>query len=328
MCFIPSKKWTLIGLLQSLTLFSWAQFAGPVGHFSSTSIHKDSAVFVAWANSCTAERGWLDSSDTLQGKVTSGNENDALNMADEFGTLSLGDGGSAILQFHQAIFNGPGPDFAVFENAFNDFFLELAFVEVSSDGIHFFRFPATSNTPNDAQIGPFDELGDATKIHNLAGKYRSGYATPFDLEELNGTPNLDLNAVTHIKIIDVVGSISNSWASEDHLGNPVNDPFPTPFPSGGFDLDAVGAMYVTGINQLPENQIQSAFLYPNPAENGIQLSLSNLQNIEWVVRDIYGKIVLVSSSSFLEIEGLAPGYYSAEIRINNEFTILRNFQKI
>jgi len=59
-----------------------------------------------------------------------------------------------------------GFDFAVFENSFNDSFLELAFVEVSSDGINFVRFPATSNTQTDVQITGFGTI-DPTYINNL-----------------------------------------------------------------------------------------------------------------------------------------------------------------
>ena len=42
--------------------------------------------------------------------------------------------------------NGNSWDFCVFENAFNDSFLELGFVEVSSNGNDFYRFPSTSFT--------------------------------------------------------------------------------------------------------------------------------------------------------------------------------------
>ena len=56
--------------------------------------------------------------------------------------MPLGDDGSLVLTFPAPIADGAGPDFAVFENAFSTEFLELAFVEVSSDGTNFTRFPA------------------------------------------------------------------------------------------------------------------------------------------------------------------------------------------
>ena len=159
-----------------------------------------------------------------------------------FPTVSLGDGGSIVLVFSGPIADGAGPDFAVFENALNDWFLELAFVEVSSDGVNFFRFPAVSLTPPGPQVGTFGAL-DPRDLDNVAGKFRAGFGTPFDLADLAVTaPQLDRRAVTHVRIIDVVGSIDAAIGSRDSLGQLVNDPFPTPFESGGFDLDAVAVL--------------------------------------------------------------------------------------
>ena len=114
--------------------------------------------------------------------------------------------------------NREGYDFVVFENSLNDHFLELAFVEVSSDGIHYVRFPATSNTPTDKQVGGFGSL-DPTKINNLAGKYRIGWGTPFDLSEVEGDDKVDVNAIRYVKIIDVVGSIDTLYAIMMHRSN-------------------------------------------------------------------------------------------------------------
>lgn len=183
------------------------------------------------------------------------------------GVISLGDGGYITASFDAPIRNGPGPDFAVFENAFIDTFLELAFVEVSSNGSNFFRFPSVSLTPLTAQVDQgdpdHDEI-DATNIDGLAGKYRAGLGTPFDLQRLAGVSMLlDVNDVRFVRIRDVIGKIDGSvaggTATEDtaaayhyfglsfasnHL---INDPWPTDFPSGGFDLDAIAVL-----NAVPE----------------------------------------------------------------------------
>ena len=158
--------------------------------------------------------------------------------------VSLGDGGSIILSFPYPISNGPGPDFAVFENGFSNDFLELAFVEVSTNGTDFVRFPATSNTSSASQTGTFGNT-DPTLVNNLAGKYRQGFGTPFDLAELADSTGIKLDSINYIKLVDVVGSIDPVFASYDANGNPVNDPFPTPFPSSGFDLDAIGVIHQT-----------------------------------------------------------------------------------
>ncbi|MBX7165802.1 MAG: PEP-CTERM sorting domain-containing protein [Pirellulales bacterium] len=157
--------------------------------------------------------------------------------------VSLGDGGHITLTFARPIVNRFGPDLAVFENSFGDTFLELAFVEVSTNGVDFVRFAATSLTPTAAQVGAFTAI-DPTDLDNLAGKYRAGFGTPFDLEELIGaSPALDVNDVHFVRVVDVVGSITPGVGTLDSHGNPVNDPFPTAFASGGFDLDAVAVLH-------------------------------------------------------------------------------------
>ena len=162
------------------------------------------------------------------------------------GVFSLGDGGRVTMTFAQPFGNGPGPDFAVFENGFDDDFLELAFVEVSSDGTTFYRFPSVSLTQTDEQIGSYVDVLriDARDIYNLAGKYRNSWGTPFELEELAGNPGLNINSITHVRIVDAIGSINPTYGSLDSLGNVINDPWPTPFATGGFDLDAVAVMNV------------------------------------------------------------------------------------
>ena len=147
-----------------------------------------------------------------------------------FDVLSLGRGGSVTLRFDPPITNGDGADFAVFENAFSDTFLELAFVEVSTDGRNFARYPHQSRT-----AGPVDAYGtlDPTDVDGFAGKYRQGWGTPFDLDDAPGRPA----AVTHVRLVDVVGD--GRWL--DAGGRPIHDPWPTTG-SAGFDLDGVAVL--------------------------------------------------------------------------------------
>jgi hypothetical protein len=226
----------------------------------STAIPADDERFIRWATGYSSfTRGPQDISGEVTGtKLASwGTPEAALGRADEDGegyetpgaarlVVSLGDGGSITLTFDQPFGNGPGADFAVFENAFTDEFLELAFVEVSSDGSSFHKFAAVSLTQTTTQATQADtsSLLDATNIHNLAGKYRRGFGTPFDLEELAGRAGLDIMAITHVRITDAVGSIDEAYARHDSLGNIINDPWRTPFDNGGFDLDAVGVINV------------------------------------------------------------------------------------
>ncbi|MCS6933717.1 MAG: T9SS type A sorting domain-containing protein [Chitinophagales bacterium] len=260
-----NKNYHIILSALLFTAHLHAQFPGPVGTPGSTAIYKDSPIFIAWATACSVVRGYQNIADPTLGFTSHGDSSQATGIADGTGVVSLGDGGYAILTFAKPITNGPGFDFAVFENAFNDQFLELAFVEVSSDGINFFRFPATSHTPTSSQVGPFSNTGDATKLNNLAGKYRVLYGTPFDLQELDTVVGLNINFITHVKIIDVVGSIDPQYATYDHWGNAINDPFPTAFATGGFDLDAVGVIHELSTVSLDDIDRHEPKLYPNPA---------------------------------------------------------------
>ena len=208
---------------------------------------------IAWATKVESlTRGPQNIADLKLGLASFGVEGNALGPANATtgnGTpvVSLGDGGQITVSFANAITDGPGADFAVFENGVTDTFLELGFVEVSSNGADFFRFASVSLMQTDTQIGSFGAL-DATNLSNLAGKYRAGFGTPFDLTELSGiSPLLDISHVRYVRIIDVVGSINPAYATFDSQGHKVNDLWPTAFASGGFDLDAVGVL-----NQVPE----------------------------------------------------------------------------
>lgn len=301
-----------------LPLFGKAQFAPAAGQAGTTAIKKDSSIIVAWATGCKVTRGLQDISNSASGFASAGDSSKAIGPADGISVVSLGDGGSATLTFQQAIKNLAGPDFCVFENSFDPGFLELAFVEVSSDGINFTRFPATSNTQNTVQIGPFDTSNDATKLNNLAGKYIAGYGVPFDLQELAGISGLNINAITHVRIIDVVGCIQPQYATRDQYNAIINDPWATPFASGGFDLDAVGV-----INQAPagiENNLLNDGITVFPtATNGpvyLQLSepaeicveLSDLKGQQLIKKSIFSKIVVVDTGD------LPPGIYLLTVK--------------
>ena len=276
---------TLAILLISINVFAQGPYAPVADSMGTTAIHKDSSVFIDWASACFIERGWQNITDTTLGKTSTGDIYSATEKSGVNGVVSLGDGGSAILTFSSPIINGNGPDFAVFENAFDNTFLELAHVEVSSDGINFFRFESSSLSQINSQI--MNEV-NATDIQNLAGKYRAQFGTPFDLEEMTSIINLDINNITHVKIIDAIGSINEPYASYDSQGNIINDPFPTPFETGGFDLDAVGVIHsFVGIQELT-----SAFkVFPNPASNQATIIFDNYADKTIQLIDLNGIIV-------------------------------------
>lgn len=308
-----------IVILIFISQIAFAQFAPPAGQIGSTAISKDSSVFVSWANYCVLQRGLQDVSNVSGPYASIGDSSSPLGIADN-SVVSLGDGGTAVLSFPQPVMDGPGNDFAVFENSFSDDYLEFGFVEVSSDGINFFRFPATCNIQDTAQTGSFG-LSDATKINNLAGKYRVTFGTPFDLSELQGISGLDVNNVTHIKITDVVGSINPAYATYDKNNKKINDPWPTQFASSGFDLDAVGVIHQAP-NSIRENDIAAhVSVYPNPCKANLYLSFRS-GNASASLLDLNGNEILSEKINTIpvkfELNGLSAGVYFLRITSDNQ----------
>ncbi|AHF93209.1 secretion protein [Opitutaceae bacterium TAV5] len=320
----PATANTPAILFEREPLLSWEMryFNGQVGSGSEHDVFDPawdrppipgaSPEFVGWATGVAElNRGYIQITDptltytnngNTSAKATFGRAEDALgassaaNPNNPYEVVSLGDGGHITLTFDKPITNGEGWDFAVFENGFIDYtnfnatesmaWLELAHVEVSSDGENFIRFPSISLTRpyNDANYagGTGFATTPASTLHNLAGKYILGYGTPFDLDDLKDLPEtqgesplVNLDRITHVRVVDVVGINGNSvvaseiigydmvtgypiydyvyardvpglleeCASYDSEGNIITDPWPTPFWQGGFDLDAVGVRH-------------------------------------------------------------------------------------
>ena len=213
-------------------------YPGPAGQPGSTAIAGDDSRFVGWAT------GFVEPVE-YGGEVldTWRTPELALGPAGTEATdvVSVGNGGRITLTFDPPIADGAGPDLVVFENGHNDTFLELAFVEVSSDGEHFARFDS-------AYLGdqPVEQYGahDTSQFEGLAGKYRVGFGGPFDLSHLRYRPAVqegvvDLSRITHVRIVDIIGD----GDARDSFGHPIYDPTPTTS-SGGFDLDAIGVLNV------------------------------------------------------------------------------------
>ena len=176
------------------------------------------------------------------------------------------------LYFDEPIRNKKGYDFAVFENGTisqystpagstaGQLMAELAYVDVSSNGINFVRFPSVSLTSQ--SVGPYGTI-DPCEVRNLAGKHPNSYnlctGTPFDLEEIIGDPNVvsglvDINDIRFVRIVDIPGTGDFYDEAVKHIdpnsrpdwkyyknNHPIFDAWPT-WGSGGFDLEAVGAL--------------------------------------------------------------------------------------
>lgn len=170
---------------------------------------------------------------------------------------SLGVGGHLTVQMAVPVRDGPGVDLLVAENAFatggfGQVFGEVAFVEVSSNGVDFARFPARYRGP-DVDPGAFGVV-DLAHYENLAGTVpvlAGSAAFPnadpediveaggdaFDLADLRADPLvgaglLDLQSITQVRLVDV-----RSGLDLDVGGRRVRD-----CGSGSADIDAVTAI--------------------------------------------------------------------------------------
>ena len=323
----------IIVLIMSVGNLSAQQFSG-----DGIAVHKDSAIIKSWATAAEIKRGYINIADTnftyTESGITSnhafaGNTENALGKADG-STISLGDGGEIILTFGSPIINSIGPDFVVFENALLTpptqnilTFVELAFVEVSSDGEHFFRFPAISEQQYETQIKTFEAV-DYRLYHNFAGIYPVLWGTPFDLDDIENNELLDKQNITHIKIIDCIGTINPEFASYDSQGNIVNDPYPTPFATCGFDLDAVGVIHQKTNVNVEQIYSETVVIFPSPAKDRIEIRFTNtLKDIESEnkieIYDISGRLTAQFRyfGEQINVSDLQSGLYIIKIYHNN-----------
>ncbi|MCC6953338.1 MAG: putative Ig domain-containing protein [Deltaproteobacteria bacterium] len=168
-------------------------------------------------------------------------------------------GGTVTLEFtNNIIVDGPGADFTVFENAFrplgtDTYFVEPATVEVSVDGVRFYRFPFDF-VPHYDSKGQLNLTNPFSYPFGLAG-VRPVYSTqnipaatnpalsggdPFDLADLPGRP------VRWARFVRLT-STGDNWLT-DLQGEAVRHSNSTPTWSAsgvgnsGFDLDAVAAV--------------------------------------------------------------------------------------
>ncbi len=306
--------WAVISLIL-ITDSSFGQYAPPPGYPGTTAIGKDSSVFYAWATNCTVKRGYVNIADTTflynnSNRASYGNVYMSTGKPDGL-VLSLGDGGVATLTFDTIISDHIGWDFAVFENSFSDGFLELAYVEVSSDGVNFVRFPSVSLTQTLQQVGTFDTM-DTRKINNLAGKYRLFYGTPFDLNQLKDSSAVNIQHITHIRIIDVVGDLQDAYARYDSQNHKINDPWPTPFDTGGFDLDGIGLVQNAPTADNRDLNAPGISIIPNPCSFEAGFFTGTSVPLHYEITDQTGRILIQSSfsvSTHVDISHLPSGIY-------------------
>lgn len=316
-------RYFLFVIVVVVSNFSMAQSYPPAaGEEGSTAIHMDSIIIHSWASKCTVTRGLQDISNSAGPLANAGTDEMALGKADG-ACVSLGDGGSAIITLEYPLKNENGFDFAIFENGFYDgmqagYFLELATVEVSSNGTDYAIYPNHSEVQDSVQLGAFETI-DPRYITGLAGKYQMQYGTPFDLSLVDSTI-VDLNTVTHIRITDVIGNIDSNYATYDSFGNAINDPYPTAFPVGGFDLDAVAILKEWLINSNGNLEKPEFKIYPNPVQDFLYFSYAESVSIY----NMQGQLLLCQKNvDRVDLTCLKSGVYVVGIEAMNELKVQR-----
>ena len=169
-----------------------------------------------------------------------------------------GEPGRITLEVDLPIADQEGPDFAVFENTImvqftpGLVFAELAYVDVSTDGTNFARFPGVAlhteetihtNLPGGRGYAYFDPR----EVYNLAGKHvnnADSWGTPFDLRDLRWHPSVvsglvDLAEIRYVRVVDIPGN--GHYLDQSFPARPIVDGWLT-WGSGGADIDAVGVI--------------------------------------------------------------------------------------
>ena len=242
------------------------QFGGNKSSSGNVSVAYNSSKIKAWASGYTNYTvGTIENQVDDNWKIPENIVGAITEVEPTEKVCTLGNGGSITIYFESGISNGDGIDFAVFENGFDENYLELGFVEVSSDGKNFVRFPnfylGNEKVYEWLYMGNCDVMPE--NIYNLASKYECGYGHGFDLQELvdayeyiNGENcafsqecvsdfllsyvHLDLDNVRYVKITDIYGDGSVT----DSVGHPIFDPTGNQRSSPGVDLQGVAVLNV------------------------------------------------------------------------------------
>jgi hypothetical protein len=149
--------------------------------------------------------------------------------------VSLGGGGTIVVSFApNAIVDGPGPDFIVFENPFfiggssTNVFAEPGEVSVSDDGTTWVTFPCAPAIELSSSTGVGPPYGSCAGWHPVYSNPLNGIS-PLDPSVAGGDPfDLADLGVAHARYVRIVDKTAESCP--DGGGHPTTN---------GFDLDAV-----------------------------------------------------------------------------------------
>lgn len=206
---------------------------------------------------------------------------------------SLGEGGSLTLGFSTNIVDGPGVDLLVMENGFEfptgsgRIFAEVAFVEVSSNGVDFARFPTRYAGPTGplanfgsepmgtyaGMTGGLPVFADANLNNLRPDDPTEAGGEAFDLTVLQSHAlvlggQLDLNAIGFVRLVDAVAGVD-----VDSFGTTIWDNGGQP---SSADIEAVVAINHAGLTPATGPEVDLAF----DAQGRLILSISDVDGLQ------------------------------------------------
>ncbi len=192
---------------------------------------------------------------TWQPGIVLGPPGDATPMSGSLSVMSLGHGGQIVVEFtDNAIVDGPGPDFIVFENPFfctavptsasDDFSVnaEPGIVEVSDDGVNFRMFPYDATALSQVVSLCTDKslLVQLIGLMGITPNFTGNYTIPDD--PLVFDPTAPGGVSGHGGDAFDLATVGLTRARFVRITDP-NLPIGIPGPSDGLDLDAVVALH-------------------------------------------------------------------------------------
>jgi len=208
--------------------------------------------------------------------------------------LSLGLGGEIIVRIKgSTIKDGPGYDFVIYENAFNNpinglIYSEPAKVAVSQNGMDYFEFPYNEKDLSGC-AGTKPTIGSENYDPDKYG------GNKFDLADLG------LKEIQYIKITDITEVIKNDPEHEYY------DPTLT-----GFDLDAVVGIYVESVTSVGNDQLELNIANIIQNKSFFKAISNTREDIDLKIYDRTGRIIIsenISGYFDLNLSDLSCGIY-------------------
>jgi hypothetical protein len=112
----------------------------------------------------------------------------------------------------------------------------------------------------------------------------------------------------------VIGSVNDSFGTRDSKGRIINDPWPTPFASSGFDLDAVAVVNGSLLN-TQEIELAGVKVYPSLARVNEPIHISGQEDMSIEVFNQRGQTILKTNETEIKLD--ASGLYIFQVTLRD-----------